>query len=278
MVVSRERAGLNDGVPDSRAEHVARRSDQRGQGPRPGPVPRAPRGLLHPGALDGRGGRERVGRCEHRTPRPPSHAHSGPALSPHRSRRSCGRPPSSHSRRGLSAAPLAPTAQTRSAPTPHAPCSSARWAHELVSGSISSYRRGSCGCNHSYPPPPHIRRRQRNTREGEAAAAAESPAAAAVVTADGRPPPQPSPPLLPPPPQPPSPPLPTLPSVGACRRASWAPFRPEQKIWVLSGKVLIYVMKYRLPKASTQFIHTPSVCGLLWFGWFGVFPDHHIPP
>ena len=88
MIVSRERAGLNDGVPDSRAEHVARRSDQRGQGPRPGPVPRAPRGLLHPGALDGRGGRERVGRCEHRTPRPPSHAHSGPALSPHRSRRS----------------------------------------------------------------------------------------------------------------------------------------------------------------------------------------------
>ena len=88
MVVPRERAGLNDGVPASRAEHMARRSDQRGQGPRPGPVPRAPRGLLHPGALDGRGGRERVGRCEHRTPRPPSHARSGPALSPHRSRRS----------------------------------------------------------------------------------------------------------------------------------------------------------------------------------------------
>ena len=145
MVVPRERAGLNDGVPASRAEHMARCSDHRGQGPRPGPVPRAPRGLLHPGALDGRGGRERVGRCEHRTPRPPSHARSGPALSPHRSRRSCGRPPSSHSRRGLSAAPLAPTAQTRSAPTPHAPCSSARWAHELVSGSIGSYRRGSCG-------------------------------------------------------------------------------------------------------------------------------------
>ena len=71
-----------------RAEHMARCSDHRGQGPRPGPVPRAPRGLLHPGALDGRGGRERVGRCEHRTPRPPSHARSGPALSPHRSRRS----------------------------------------------------------------------------------------------------------------------------------------------------------------------------------------------
>ena len=116
MLVSRERAGLNDGVPDSRAEHMARRSDQRGQGPRPGPVPRAPRGLLHPGALDGRGGREQVGRCEHRTPRPPSHARSGPALSPHRSRRLCGGPPSSHPRLGLSAAPLAPTAQTRSCP------------------------------------------------------------------------------------------------------------------------------------------------------------------
>ena len=51
MVVPRERAGLNDGVPDSRAEHVARRSDHRGQGPRPGPVPRAPRGLLHPRAV-----------------------------------------------------------------------------------------------------------------------------------------------------------------------------------------------------------------------------------
>ena len=51
MVVPRERAGLNDGVPASRAEHMARRSDQRGQGPRPGPVPRAPRGLLHPRAV-----------------------------------------------------------------------------------------------------------------------------------------------------------------------------------------------------------------------------------
>ena len=51
MVVPRERAGLNRGVPASRAEHMARRSDQRGQGPRPGPVPRAPRGLLHPRAV-----------------------------------------------------------------------------------------------------------------------------------------------------------------------------------------------------------------------------------
>ena len=59
IVVPRERAGLNRGVPARRAEHMARRSDQRGQGPRPGPVPRAPRGLLHPGALNGRG-RERV--------------------------------------------------------------------------------------------------------------------------------------------------------------------------------------------------------------------------
>ena len=59
IVVPRERAGLNRGVPASRAEYMARRSDQRGQGPRPGPVPRAPRGLLHPDALNGRG-RERV--------------------------------------------------------------------------------------------------------------------------------------------------------------------------------------------------------------------------
>ena len=51
MVVPRERAGLNRGVPASRAEYMARRSDQRGQGPRPGPVPRAPRGLLHPRAV-----------------------------------------------------------------------------------------------------------------------------------------------------------------------------------------------------------------------------------
>ena len=34
-----------------RAEHMARCSDHRGQGPRPGPVPRAPRGLLHPCAV-----------------------------------------------------------------------------------------------------------------------------------------------------------------------------------------------------------------------------------
>ena len=34
-------------------------------------------------------------------------------------------------------------------------------------------------------------------------------------------------------------------------------------------------MKYRLPKASTQFIHTPSVCGLLWFGCFGDLRIHH---
>ena len=51
IAVSRERAGPNDGVPASRAEHMARCSDQRGQGPRPGPAPRAPRGLLHPRAV-----------------------------------------------------------------------------------------------------------------------------------------------------------------------------------------------------------------------------------
>ena len=41
--------------------------------------------------------------------------------------------------------PLPPLHGPAHAPTPHAPCSSARWAHELVSGSIGSYRRGSCG-------------------------------------------------------------------------------------------------------------------------------------
>ena len=39
-----------------------------------------------------------------------------------------------------------------------------------------------------------------------------------------------------------------------------------------------HVMKHRLPKASTQFIHTPSVCGLLWFGWFGGFSGSPYPP
>ena len=53
---------------------------------------------------------------------------------------------------------------------------------------------------------------------------------------DGRPLPQPSPPLLPPPRQRSSPPSPTQPSVGACRRASWAPFRLEQKFGYFPGK------------------------------------------
>ena len=37
------------------------------------------------------------------------------------------------------------------APTPHPPCSPARWAHELVSGSISSFRRGSCSYGQDLP-------------------------------------------------------------------------------------------------------------------------------
>ena len=92
------------------------------------------------------------------------------------------------------------------------------------------------------------------------------------------PPPQPSPPLLLPPRQRSSPPSLRCRAWGRVGGPVGLRLGPEQKIWVLSGKVLIYVMKYRLPKASTQFIHTPSVCGLLCFGWFGVFPDHHIPP
>ena len=51
-------------------------NQQRGQGTRLGPAPRAPRGLLHPRAVDGQGDRDRVGRC---APHPPSRARSGPA-------------------------------------------------------------------------------------------------------------------------------------------------------------------------------------------------------
>ena len=73
MVVPRERAGLNRGVPASRAEYMARRSDQRGQGPRPGPVPRAPRGLLHPGARNPRRA-PRASSCAPRAPAATSRA------------------------------------------------------------------------------------------------------------------------------------------------------------------------------------------------------------
>ena len=75
--------------------------------------------------------------------------------------------------------------------------------------------------------------------DARAAVASLAPAGARPVSAppqppqpsysDGRPSPQPSPPLLPPPRQRSSPPSPTLPSVGACRRASWAPFRPSSE-------------------------------------------------
>ena len=75
--------------------------------------------------------------------------------------------------------------------------------------------------------------------DARAAVASLAPAGARPVSATPRPPqpsnsnarpsPQPSPPLLPPPRQRSSPPSPTLPSVGACRRASWAPFRPSSE-------------------------------------------------
>ena len=48
-------------------------NQRRGQGTRLGPAPRAPRGLLRPGAVDGQGDRDRVGRC---APHPPSRARS----------------------------------------------------------------------------------------------------------------------------------------------------------------------------------------------------------
>ena len=100
MLVSRERAGLNDGVPDSRAEHMARRSDQRGQGPRPGPVPRAPRGLLHPGAIAE--GEEAENESEGASIAPRARPRMRVAALP--------------SHRIDPAAPLAHTAQTRSCP------------------------------------------------------------------------------------------------------------------------------------------------------------------
>ena len=116
MVVSRERAGLNDGVPDSRAEHMARRSDQRGQGPRPGPVPRAPRGLLHPGALNGRG-RERVLSPSWPGPRcARPRAHVARHLAP------CPAPRSPRPRAPLSA----PARRSRYSPCPPAPLAGAR--------------------------------------------------------------------------------------------------------------------------------------------------------
>ena len=76
-----------------RAEHMARCSDHRGQGPRPGPVPRAPRGLLHPRAVvegeeaeNDSGGASIAPRARPRmrVAALPSHQ----ILSPHRSRRS----------------------------------------------------------------------------------------------------------------------------------------------------------------------------------------------
>ena len=148
IVVPRERAGLNRGVPASRAEYMARRSDQRGQGPRPGPVPRAPRGLLHPRAVvEGEEAENDSGGA--------SIAHSVcpsmrvAALPSHRiDPAGCAavRPP--HTRALASPPlPLPPLHRPAHAPTPHPPCSPARWAHELVSGSISSYRRGSCSCS-----------------------------------------------------------------------------------------------------------------------------------
>ena len=131
-----------------RAEHMARCSDHRGQGPRPGPVPRAPRGLLHPRAVvegeeaeNDSGGASIAPRARPRmrVAALPSHridpAGCAAVRPPHT--RALASPP----------LPLPPLHRPAHAPTPHAPCSSARWAHELVSGSISSYRRGSCSCS-----------------------------------------------------------------------------------------------------------------------------------
>ena len=230
---------------------MARCSDHRGQGPRPGPVPRAPRGLLHPRAVvegeeaeNDSGGASIAPRARPRMriAALPSHRidpAGRAAVRPPHTRAVASPPlPCPHctdplmpQRRARPARPLVGLTSSSAAPSAAAvEVAAAAAADELV----GPKRRRATTLTRLLPTYAGVNA----TREGEAAAAAESPAAAAVVTADGRPPPQPSPPLLPPTPQPPSPPLPTLPSVGACRRASWA--RTE---WVLSWKVLTYVMK-----------------------------------
>ena len=131
-----------------RAEHMARCSDHRGQGPRPGPVPRAPRGLLHPRAVEEGEEAENDSGGASIAPRARPRMRVA-ALPSHRiDPAGCAavRPP--HTRALASPPlPLPPLHRPAHAPTPHPPCSPARWAHELVSGSISSYRRGSCSCS-----------------------------------------------------------------------------------------------------------------------------------
>ena len=102
-----------------RAEHMARCSDHRGQGPRPGPVPRAPRGLLHPRAVvEGEEAENDSG---------------GASIAPRARPRM--RVAALPSHRIDPAAPLAHTAQTRSCPNA-APALLARsLGAELVSGS-----------------------------------------------------------------------------------------------------------------------------------------------
>ena len=145
---------------------MARCSDHRGQGPRPGPVPRAPRGLLHPGALNGRG-RERVlspswpgPRCA----RPRAHAPGTQRPAPLRVRSPCPRAPlSALARRSrYSPCPPAPLAGARR-PRPQAPRMRGRGAGAARARASQA---GWCFCG--------------DLAACEAAAAAESPAAAAI--------------------------------------------------------------------------------------------------
>ena len=289
----------SSGAPP-RAEHMARCSDHRGQGPRPGPVPRAPRGLLHPRAVvegeeaeNDSGGANIAPRAR---PRMRVATLSSQRIDP----AGCAavRPP--HTRAVASpplpcprcTAPLMPQRRTRPARplvglTSSSAAPSAATVEVAAAGAADELvgpkrRRATTLTRHlptcagvkaaaqrnatqrasrpppSRPPPPPLSlpsfvppcqsSQPSPSPPPLALAPASTPAppwplspsaGARPVPApppqpqpshsDGRPPPQPSPPLLPPPPQPSSPPSPTLPSVGACRRASWAPFRPSSE-------------------------------------------------
>ena len=90
---------------------------QRGQGTRLGPAHRAPRGLLRPGAVDGQGDRDLVGRC---APHPPSRARSGPAHVQYRPRLIAPvQPPHT---RALASPPLPCPPRTRALASPPLPC------------------------------------------------------------------------------------------------------------------------------------------------------------
>jgi len=75
-----ELAGAGDGAPASVQPNPRPDNQRRGQGTRLGPAPRAPRGLLRPGAVDGQAARRARSSRKVRAPAPTlARAHSGPA-------------------------------------------------------------------------------------------------------------------------------------------------------------------------------------------------------